>query len=105
MNPEQIVAYLNELVAIDREGMERLTLGRVKVSRELAERLGIGLVDSDGDTVCGLLGLLGGMFPRWPNGAARIAAEIATGEGEWVEKYGVGSLVKFSLTMGELIQP
>lgn len=59
------VAYLNDLLAIDREGVTWLVNARVQCNAALADDPYVTvLTDADGRSTVGLLGVLNGLFSR-----------------------------------------
>ncbi len=59
---DEVIAYLNELVSVDKEAMERLIETRVRCNDQMAEHPTVQVVKGgDGNTMVGLLGILNGL--------------------------------------------
>lgn len=81
-NVDQVVAFLNSLVALDREAMDRLVETRVQCNKDLADHPTVQVMEDDeGNAVVGVLGIINGIIgtqPEWAHkpGYGYIAANF-----------------------------
>ena len=69
-NVDKVVAYLNELVSIDREAVERLVETRVQCNVAMAGHPTVQVMeDEEGNPVVGVLGVINGLVGTQPDGA------------------------------------
>lgn len=71
-NIDKVVAFLNELVSLDREAVEHLIEKRVQCNKDMADHPCVQVrEDEDGNSVVGLLGVINGLVGTQPNGAKK----------------------------------
>lgn len=74
VTPADAVAYLNELVRLDRPAMHALVESRVPCQEALADHPTVQVVSDGEDAVVGFLGVLNGLFGTDAEGWGAIAA-------------------------------
>lgn len=62
MNSHQVVALLNELIALDRDAIEKLIAARVQCNQALADHPSVQVLAVSGDFWVGMLGVLNGIY-------------------------------------------
>lgn len=76
MNSHQVVDFLNQLVSIDREAIEKLIASRVKCNKELADHPTVQVFGTGGDYWVGILGILNGIYGCNSEGVGFIQAHL-----------------------------
>jgi hypothetical protein len=87
---DEVVAYLNELVSLDRDAMEHLIETRVRCNDKIVEHPTVQVMKGeDGNMTVGLLGILNGLVGTQPDESSK------PGWGFIAASYDDGKLVKF----------
>ena len=69
---DKVVAYLNELVALDKDAIERLIEARVPCNEKMASHPHVQVQGAEGNAVVGLLGIVNGLMGAQPEGANKV---------------------------------
>lgn len=90
---DEVIAFLNEVAALDREAVERLVAARAPCNEALSSHPSVQVGAIPGGWEVGLLGVLNGLF-----GAFGPEAAEREGWGPIAAVYEGGALVRFERT-------
>ena len=90
VTPELAVAYLNQLLEIDKKAIEALVLQRVPCEQSLAAHPTVQVAESEKGYAVGFLGVLNGMFGTHEHG-------YYAGWGPLMAEFQDGELRRFAL--------